>query len=53
MSCFHGTCDTILTGEGVITMPWSASVTYQRVSGEWLDYMCAENLRPTGAYGDK
>jgi len=29
--------------EGVFTMPWSATVTYRRALGEWLEYVCAEN----------
>jgi hypothetical protein len=32
---------------GVFTMPWSATITYRRPSGEWLEYACAENLRAT------
>jgi mRNA interferase HigB len=29
--------------DGVFTMPWSATVTYRRALGEWLEYVCAEN----------
>ena len=29
--------------EGVFTMPWSATITYGRGSGEWLEIVCAEN----------
>jgi hypothetical protein len=33
--------------EGVFNMPWSATVTYRRASGEWPEVVCAENLRAT------
>jgi hypothetical protein len=29
--------------EGVFTMPWSATITYRRPSGEWAEFVCAEN----------
>jgi len=29
--------------EGVFTMPWSATITYGRGSGEWEEEACAEN----------
>jgi hypothetical protein len=29
--------------EGVFTMPWSATITYGRGSGEWDEQVCAEN----------
>jgi hypothetical protein len=29
--------------EGVFTMPWSATVTYGRPLGEWVEHVCAEN----------
>ncbi len=28
---------------GVFTMPWSASVTYRRAAGDWVERICAEN----------
>ena len=28
---------------GVFTMPWSATVTYRPASGEWPEFVCAEN----------
>ena len=28
---------------GVFTMPWSATVTYGRPVGEWVEHVCAEN----------
>jgi hypothetical protein len=33
--------------EGVFTTPWSATVTYRPASGEWPEFVCAENLRAT------
>ena len=38
---------------GTLTMPWSATVTYQRPLGDWMEIVCAENTRRTGAEGDK
>jgi hypothetical protein len=29
--------------EGVFTMPWSATITYGRGSGEWVEIVCADN----------
>jgi hypothetical protein len=29
--------------EGVFTTPWSATVTYGRPLGEWVEHVCAEN----------
>jgi hypothetical protein len=37
--------------EGVFTMPWSATITYRPTSGEWVEYICAEN--PHEYYGGK
>jgi hypothetical protein len=37
--------------EGVFTMPWSATITYGRGSGEWEEEACAENRR--GNYDKK
>ena len=37
---------------GVFTMPWSATVTYGRPSGEWRENVCAENPRKYGAEKD-
>jgi hypothetical protein len=28
--------------QGVFTMPWSATITYGRPSGEWVEDVCAE-----------
>src|SRR5450631_1174304 len=36
---------------GVFTMPWSATITYGRGSGEWEEEACAENRR--GNYDKK
>jgi len=30
--------------EGVFTMPWSATITYERPAQEWLEIACAENI---------
>jgi len=38
--------------DGTLTMPWSATVTYQRPLGDWMEIVCAENTRRTGAKGD-
>jgi len=38
--------------EGVFTMPWSATVTYGRPLGEWLENVCAENPRKYGTERD-
>jgi hypothetical protein len=38
--------------EGVFTMPWSATVTYGRPFGEWLENVCAENPRKYGTEKD-
>jgi hypothetical protein len=29
--------------EGAFAMPWSATITYRRPSGEWTEVVCAEN----------
>ena len=29
--------------KGVFTTPWSATVTYGRPLGQWLEHVCAEN----------
>jgi hypothetical protein len=31
--------------DAVFTMPWSASMTYRRASGQWPEFVCAENIR--------
>ena len=31
--------------EGVFTTPWSATVTYRPASGDWREYVCAENIQ--------
>jgi len=38
---------------GALTMPWSATVTYQHPLGDWMEIVCAENTRRTGAKGDQ
>jgi len=30
--------------EHVFTMPWSATTTYWRASGDWVERACAENV---------
>jgi hypothetical protein len=30
--------------EGVFTMPWSATITYERPAQEWMEIACAENI---------
>jgi hypothetical protein len=37
--------------DGVFTMPWSATITYRRGSGEWVERVCAEN--PHGYFPGK
>jgi hypothetical protein len=38
--------------DAVFTMPWSATVTYGRPFGEWLENVCAENPRKYGTEKD-
>jgi hypothetical protein len=38
--------------EGVFTMPWSATVTYGRPMGPWLENVCADNPRKYGTERD-
>jgi hypothetical protein len=38
--------------EGVFTTPWSATVTYGRPLGEWLENVCAENPHKYGTEKD-
>ena len=33
--------------QGVFTMPWSATITYGRPSGEWVEDVCAEGTENT------
>jgi hypothetical protein len=33
--------------EGAFTMRWSAVITYERPLGDWVEHVCAENLRAT------
>jgi hypothetical protein len=33
--------------QGVFTMPWSATITYGRPSGEWEEHVCAESTENT------
>ena len=37
---------------GVFTRPWSATVTYGRPLGQWLENVCAENPHKYGAEKD-
>ena len=37
---------------GVFTMPWSATVTYGRPLGEWLENVCADNPHKYGTEKD-
>ena len=30
--------------DGVFTMPWTAVMTYRRASGDWPEFVCAENI---------
>lgn len=34
--------------KGTFTAPWSALVTYRRASGDWVEFICAENTREFG-----
>ncbi len=38
--------------EGVFRMPWSATVTYGRPSGDWLENVCPENPNKYGTEKD-
>jgi hypothetical protein len=38
--------------EGVFTVPWSATITYGRPVGEWLENVCAENPHKYGTEKD-
>jgi hypothetical protein len=38
--------------EGVFTTPWSATVTYGRPLGGWLENVCAENPHKYGTEKD-
>ena len=33
--------------QGVFTMPWSATITYGRPTGEWEEVVCAEGTENT------
>jgi hypothetical protein len=35
--------DLTVEDEGTFTTPWSASITYQPASGEWPEFVCAQN----------
>ena len=39
----HLQVQIIVEDEGVFTTPWSATVTYGRPVGEWIEHVCAEN----------
>ncbi len=38
--------------EGAFTTPWSATVTYGRPLGQWLEHVCAENPNKFGNQAD-
>jgi hypothetical protein len=42
----------IVEDEGVFTTPWSATITYRRSRGEWLEAVCAENPYKYGTEAD-
>ena len=39
----HLRVDITVEDEGVFTTPWSATITYGRPLGEWVEHVCAEN----------
>jgi hypothetical protein len=39
----HLQVEITIEDEGVFTTPWSATVTYGRPVGQWLEHVCAEN----------
>ena len=39
----HLQLELTVEDEGVFTAPWSATVTYRPASGEWPEFVCAEN----------
>jgi hypothetical protein len=39
----HLVLDLTVEDPGVFTVPWSATVIYQPASGEWPEFVCAEN----------
>jgi hypothetical protein len=39
----HLQVEITVEDRGVFTMPWSATVTYGRPIGEWVEHVCAEN----------
>jgi hypothetical protein len=39
----HLQLEITVEDEGVFTMPWSATATYGRPLGEWVEHVCAEN----------
>jgi hypothetical protein len=41
----HLRLDITVEDQGVFTMPWSATVTYGRPLGEWVEHVCAENTQ--------
>jgi hypothetical protein len=38
--------------DGVFTMPWSASITYGRLSTPWEEHACSENPHEYYTNGD-
>jgi hypothetical protein len=39
----HLNLELTVEDEGVFTMPWSATITYRPASGEWPEFVCAQN----------
>jgi hypothetical protein len=39
----HLNLELTVEDEGVFTMPWSATITYQPAAGEWPEFVCAQN----------
>jgi hypothetical protein len=39
----HLQVEITVEDRGAFTMPWSATVTYGRPIGEWVEHVCAEN----------
>jgi hypothetical protein len=40
--------EILIDDEGVFTAPWKALVTYRRAAGNWVERICAENMREFG-----
>jgi hypothetical protein len=48
----HVQVEITIDDKGVFTMPWSATVTYGRPIGEWVEHVCAENTNEYYNGGD-